>query len=401
MKKVFFFFLAASLFLIFPRSVWAAKFNLAPVSQDLTIDEEFQISIGLDTERKNVNGVQAEIGFSEDLLEVVGVSFADIFPSNFQSVDNVNGRIQIASGEDLPTTSFNGNSNWVTITLKAKASGTGEVQFSCLNSYILELETTSNLLDCNSLPQGSYSITEEQKPTETPPTAPPSSPTSAPEPTQSPETPSCSDPSPETPTNLRAVSGPNIGEVKLTWTEVNEADYYNLVFGSRPGDYQYGAPNIGNTDQYIVKQLAPGQLYYFAIAAVNGCASSGFSSEASARAKAPPRAKTSVPIKRPISKTSPAPTPTIPYQPVEEVMPRFLLPSKEKRISPTPTPEPEKGLGERLIENKLLVGVLVFAGVALLTTGVIYLIKRLSSPDLKIILPQKEKPTSPPGRNQS
>jgi len=392
MKKVFFFFLAIFLFWFFPQSVLAAKFNLAPTGQNLTINQQFQLSINLDSQGKNVNGVQAEIIFGQDQLELVSINFSDIFPSNFQSVDNNNGRIQIASGEDLPTASFNGSSNWATITLKAKASGTGEVQFSCSSSYILELDTTNNLLDCNSLAQGSYLISEPETPT----TEPAPEPTS--EPSQTPKPPSCSDPSPATPTNLKAVSGPNIGEIKLTWTNSNQTDYYNLVFGPGPRNYQYGAPNIGNTNQYIVKQLTPGNLYYFAVTAVKGCASSGLSTEASARAKTAPR--TTAPTKRVDKKVSPRPIPTIPYRPAKEVMPRFLLPFGEKQVSPTPTPtpEPEKGVMVKLIENKLLVKIFIFTGLTLLTVGIIYLIKHFTSGGPKVVLPEEEKPISPPRR---
>lgn len=60
---------------------------------------------------------------------------------------------------------------------------------------------------------------------------------------------------------------------------------YHLVYGTEPGVYRYGALHIDASDQimtYAVDELKPATTYYFRIVAVNGCATSDFSNEASA-----------------------------------------------------------------------------------------------------------------------
>lgn len=56
------------------------------------------------------------------------------------------------------------------------------------------------------------------------------------------------------------------GEVTLTWKKVDGEDGYSIVYGTKPGREEYGALNIGNTTSFTVKDLKPGQTYYFALA---------------------------------------------------------------------------------------------------------------------------------------
>ena len=94
---------------------------------------------------------------------------------------------------------------------------------------------------------------------------------------------------PARPTNLKAETSTQRKQVKLTWTKVEgEVTHYTVTYGrtwvDNHGPNEYGAPNIGNTDQFVVDGLQPGQLYYFVVTAVNDCASSGYSDGASAYA---------------------------------------------------------------------------------------------------------------------
>lgn len=65
--------------------------------------------------------------------------------------------------------------------------------------------------------------------------------------------------------NLWAKSGPNYGEVTLYWQNVDSAEDYHLVYGTKPGMYQYGALNIGKSGRFTVSYLVPGAKYYFAL----------------------------------------------------------------------------------------------------------------------------------------
>lgn len=367
--------------LIFPREAFAAKFNLDPLTKGIKVGEQFSVNLSLDTQGKEVSGVQAKLSFNKDVIEVSGVSFSGIFPSNDHYIDNNGGYVQVGSSLELETSGFNGNSNWVTLTLKGKAKGSTELRFSCSESGILEIKTYNNLLDCGSLGAGSYTITEEGQP----------APTATPTPTSGPGGPGCTDLSPNTPTNLGAASGPGNGEVTLTWTKVS-ADYYSLVFGGASGAYQYGAANIGNTNQYIVRQLNPGKLYYFAVAAVKGCASSGFSQEASTRAKGAGEVT-------PSQKITPIPTPFI-YQPISEVFPEVEFPTQEEIISPTPTSVPEEE-GKLLgITIKKLLAITFFLIVLIVVIFAFWrMIKRRQPPPPPhIVLPPEQ---APPNQGQA
>lgn len=64
---------------------------------------------------------------------------------------------------------------------------------------------------------------------------------------------------------LWAKSGPNQGEVTLYWQDADSANNYHLMYGAQAGSYSYGALNIGNVKSFIVRQLAPGKIYHFAL----------------------------------------------------------------------------------------------------------------------------------------
>ncbi len=394
MKKIISFLLTTFFLLflvfVFPQSAYAAKFNLDPLSKNINIGDQFDVSIKLDTQNKEVEAVQTELSFNKDLIEITAVSFSGIFAANHQNINNSGGVVQVGSTTESADAGFNGNTNWVTLTIKGKTKGSTELRFSCSLSGILELTTHTNLLDCSSLVAGSYTVTEESQP------QPTATPTPEPGGNGGQPGPGCTDLSPNTPTNLGAASGPNNGEVTLTWSKVS-ADYYSLVFGGASGAYEYGASNIGDTNQYVVKQLTHGKLYYFAVAAVRGCASSGFSNEASARAKG---ATGGTPAKV-TPKASSKPTPTPPYQPIGEILPEVDFPTEEEvvmKITPIPIYEPEE---EKPSPFRTILLVIAFLGILIgLGFGLWKLIKgKMPPPPTKIVIPEGPTPTessSPP-----
>lgn len=88
---------------------------------------------------------------------------------------------------------------------------------------------------------------------------------------------------PSTPVNLLAVSaGP--GQVLLSWQPPTSGTvtHYAILYGPSSGNYLYGNFNIGLGTNYVVSGLTPGVTYYFVVIAVNDCASSAYSNEASA-----------------------------------------------------------------------------------------------------------------------
>src|SRR4030042_3848436 len=120
MKRIIFYFLTTLcllvLSLVFPQSAFAAKFNLDPLTKNIKVGEQFSISIGLDTQGKDVSGVEVKLSFNKDLIEVSGVDFSGIFPANDKNINNGDGYVQISSNMEGGVTSFHGNSHCDTVT---------------------------------------------------------------------------------------------------------------------------------------------------------------------------------------------------------------------------------------------------------------------------------------------
>lgn len=93
--------------------------------------------------------------------------------------------------------------------------------------------------------------------------------------------PVCNDTAPgSAPTITNVTYGTN--SVTLTWTPAADpVSYYLIAYGTEPGVYTYGNPNIGNTTTYTIQGLSGGTTYYFAIKAVHGCMPGPFSNEVS------------------------------------------------------------------------------------------------------------------------
>jgi hypothetical protein len=84
--------------------------------------------------------------------------------------------------------------------------------------------------------------------------------------------------------NLVAKSGLKVGEVKLSWRHIDNANNYHLVYGTERGKYRYGALNIGWITGITVRHLVPGQVYYFALVPVKDNVALYTSAAVSARA---------------------------------------------------------------------------------------------------------------------
>jgi hypothetical protein len=356
----------------------AAGFSLDPTNSTLNVNDQITVNIGLNAGDKHIDQIQGVLTFSADTLQFVApVNFSNIFPANSQKVSgNV---IILSSGEKTGYDFFTGNQNWVTLTFKAIADGQGTLQFSPSDSLIYEVGSSLSILDVSSLPSGSYTINSPGVATDTPTPTPTSSGSSdGGSSSGGSSSYSCNSSQPETPLNLRAATGLARGEVALVWDKSSQADHYGVAFGDKSGQYQYGATNIGNINQYIVKSLNPGQLYYFVVFAGNGCASSGFTNEASARAKGGTGSGS--------IKGAPTPTPvSFPppnFKPIGQVLPgsdvdlSLLTPAPTEMPIPTTVPEQNNG---KLIPDYLLFGI-IGALIVLAFAIVTYLVSREHKP---------------------
>jgi hypothetical protein len=68
------------------------------------------------------------------------------------------------------------------------------------------------------------------------------------------------------------------GEVVLYWHKVPGATSYNVYYGLSPKNYIFSAPDIGDTNNLVVRFL-PNKKFYFAVQARKGCAASNMSNE--------------------------------------------------------------------------------------------------------------------------
>lgn len=91
---------------------------------------------------------------------------------------------------------------------------------------------------------------------------------------------------------LRAKPGPKKGEVTLKWTRFfPDTELYNIVYGTKPGQYQYGVLDAKDTTpqdndyDFTVGGLASGKRYYFALAPQRSGQAMYVTSEVSAVAK--------------------------------------------------------------------------------------------------------------------
>ncbi len=94
----------------------------------------------------------------------------------------------------------------------------------------------------------------------------------------------CTDAIPGEPINLSATSAGS-GEIFLSWSPPTEGPVtgYLVAYGPSSENYIYGNPNVSGSP-YLVTELTPGVMYYFAVKALNGCAIGLDSNEATALA---------------------------------------------------------------------------------------------------------------------
>ncbi len=99
-----------------------------------------------------------------------------------------------------------------------------------------------------------------------------------------PQAPICGDSKPVSSPKLVYAKATGRNEVTLVWTKAADpVSFYLVAYGTKPGQPEYGNPNIGgkDTQSYVVKGLDTGQTYYFKVRAGNGCMPGEFSNELS------------------------------------------------------------------------------------------------------------------------
>jgi Fibronectin type III domain len=79
---------------------------------------------------------------------------------------------------------------------------------------------------------------------------------------------------PEDPFSFSAVSGAQPGTVTITWYDDQTAKQYNLLYGTDPNHYNFGAVNLpdapNTSNSFTINYLTPGVTYYFTLIGMNG-----------------------------------------------------------------------------------------------------------------------------------
>jgi len=271
------------LFFIGALPAQAARLYFDPGEKSVSQDSTFDADLWLDTEGANTSGADVVLDFDASKVTVESVGFDSLYSSGVvRNKDNTSGRLEFSVYFDDLFSVYEGSGRLATIRFKA-GSQNSDVNFVCqaggtADTNVLEFNG-GDILDCGALGNLKITISASASPSPSPSSGddgggggvqPPGD-------TSSPE-------SPDRPTNLTATSGPGRGQVTLRWNKSSGATHYAIAFGERWLDFDYGAANVGDTDQFLVNGLKTGVPYYFVVAAVKNGASSGWSDGASAYA---------------------------------------------------------------------------------------------------------------------
>jgi len=148
--------------LLFPQGVQAAALQLSPPGGTLDVDETMDVKINLSlSSGESVSGVDAELTFDNDKLQVTTIEESSLFNTYpISTYSNDNGTIQV-SGITETGSSLSDGGTLATVTFKGKSAGTAAVTFdftsgSTTDSNVAEADTDTDLLE--SVVNGSYTV---------------------------------------------------------------------------------------------------------------------------------------------------------------------------------------------------------------------------------------------------
>lgn len=257
---------------------------------------DYYFDVVIDTNKEKINGSDIVLKYDDKTVDIKKISYGDVFDD--YKIKKEDGGLRISSWFRDLTKTFEGKGNVVTVFYTPKKfakvdfvfvcekGNKGDTNISSFGRDVVDCEKNQDYFeDLSSFNTAEFLVLNESYYQES------TSNLSAGGSIVAPSdlavgftTAGCDYKSPSRPTNLKAVTGVNEGEVVLTWDKVENATHYTVSYGERWLDFDYGSSNIGDTDRYIVSGLEKGVAYYFVVTAVNQCASSGYSDGAAAYA---------------------------------------------------------------------------------------------------------------------
>ncbi len=230
------------------QSTPSAQVIFAPTQAAVIQGELFSVSIRIDNTGEPLATSAAVVRYRPTEVVVDSITFSTAVVNGQSEIDNTIGKIRLTS-QFSPV--FAGNGEWATVVFKAVNAGMARVSLECESQLVCSAVLfTATIVQAH-----------------------------AHEPTII-----CTQTSPPPPQQLTAQSGPGAGEVTLKWQKPSESTRITVWYGTTHGYYQYGVPNAGNDDYFVVRHLVPGQEYFFTITATNTCATSQYSQEVTAKA---------------------------------------------------------------------------------------------------------------------
>ena len=163
MKKYLVF--ACFLAVLMPALAHASVLSLSPASRTVAVGDTFTVNINLDTEGKSIVGADAMLTYDMDRLQVVNVgssSDVQIAPGSlmttttYNKVDSQAGRIYFSQ---VTFSSYSGSGTLATITFRAVAGGTANVNFIFTPGNTTDSNVAVNGVDTlSSVQNGVYTI---------------------------------------------------------------------------------------------------------------------------------------------------------------------------------------------------------------------------------------------------
>ena len=233
---------------------------------------EFTADVLINTGSNRVTVADLTINYDANILEGLAAEPTSLLPKLLNSPTVTGGTVHIILGSS-GSTPLSGTGAIAKLKFRAVNAGTAALTFAG-TTKIGATETDENMFK-EGVSQ-TVTVTDNQtQPAATPETTPAATPgTGGP----AGNTGTCTKIQPLPPTGFYAsIPGPN--QVMLHWDESVYATHYGIAYGKTPGNYIYGAPDLGYTTNYTVNGLANNTTYYFSVYAVNDCVSSGNSPE--------------------------------------------------------------------------------------------------------------------------
>ena len=113
---------------LIPGVVEAASLYLSPGSGSYTVEDSFNVTVGVNTDGVAINSAQATVSFPNDILQVTGITQGEIFTlwPVAPSFSNATGTVSFAGG--LPNPGYTGTAgSMITISFQTQVVGTATV----------------------------------------------------------------------------------------------------------------------------------------------------------------------------------------------------------------------------------------------------------------------------------